>query len=95
MTAAQALKHPWLTQTGQNQDGQQSQAQSQDQDAEMEGPHDLLPSMMSRIKARTKFRNAVGAVKAINSMRKRHEELRAVHQEDVEQVLHRGDVEMV
>lgn len=95
MTAAQALKHPWLTQSGHNQDGHAAQAQSQDQDAEMEGPHDLLPSMMSRIKARTKFRNAVGAVKAINSMRKRHEELRVVHQEDVEQVLSRGDEEMV
>jgi hypothetical protein len=94
MTAAQALKHPWLTQSGLNQDGQAAQA-PQDQDTEMEGPHDLLPSMMSRIKARTKFRNAVGAVKAINSMRKRHEELRVVHQEDVEQVLHRGDEEMV
>ncbi|KAG0058042.1 putative calmodulin-dependent protein kinase type 1 [Linnemannia elongata] len=94
MTAAQALKHPWLAQSGLNQDGQTAQA-PQDQDTEMEGPHDLLPSMMSRIKARTKFRNAVGAVKAINSMRKRHEELRVVHQEDVEQVLHRGDEEMV
>jgi len=94
MTAAQALKHPWLAQSGLHQDGHAAQA-PQDQDTEMEGPHDLLPSMMSRIKARTKFRNAVGAVKAINSMRKRHEELRVVHQEDVEQVLHRGDEEMV
>ncbi|KAF9144375.1 hypothetical protein BG015_000129 [Linnemannia schmuckeri] len=94
MTAAQALKHPWLAQSGLHQDGHAAQA-LQDQDTEMEGPHDLLPSMMSRIKARTKFRNAVGAVKAINSMRKRHEELRVVHQEDVEQVLHRGDEDMV
>ncbi|KAF9925009.1 hypothetical protein FBU30_005143 [Linnemannia zychae] len=89
MTAAQALNHPWLVQAAQREQA------PQDQDAEMEGPHDLLPSVMSRIKARTKFRNAVGAVKAINSMRKRHEDLRAVHQEEVEQVLHRGDEEMV
>ncbi|KAG0249296.1 hypothetical protein BG011_009436, partial [Mortierella polycephala] len=78
---------------------QQDQQQQQDLGAQdMEGvaaPHDLLPSMMSRIKARTKFRNAVGAVRAINSMRKRHEDLREVHPEEVSHVLHRGDEEMV
>lgn len=103
MTAAEALKHPWLAQSElrrqqESQLQQQQQEKSQGGAEDMEGvvPHDLLPSMMSRIKARTKFRNAVGAVKAINSMRKnRHEELREVLPEDVTNVLHRGDEDMV
>ncbi|KAF9303280.1 hypothetical protein BGZ74_004046 [Mortierella antarctica] len=104
MTAAEALQHPWLAQSALRRQ-QESQLQQQQQEKnlgggaeDMEGvvPHDLLPSMMSRIKARTKFRNAVGAVKAINSMRKnRHEDLREVLPEDVTNVLHRGDEDMV
>ncbi|KAG9321968.1 hypothetical protein KVV02_002851, partial [Mortierella alpina] len=102
MTAAQALEHPWLAQSGHRaqealaqQDQQQQQQDQGPQDMEGVAPHDLLPSMMSRIKARTKFRNAVGAVKAMNSIRKRHEDLREVHPEEVSQVLHRGDEDMV
>ncbi|KAG0206380.1 hypothetical protein BGX28_002143 [Mortierella sp. GBA30] len=99
MTAAQALEHPWLAQSAHKAQeaaaaAQQDQQQQQDQEMEGVAPHDLLPSMMSRIKARTKFRNAVGAVKAINSMRKRHEDLREVHAEEVSQVLHHGDEDM-
>ncbi len=102
MTAAQALEHPWLAQSGHRaqealaqQDQQQQQQDQGPQDMEGVAPHDLLPSMMSRIKARTKFRNAVGAVKAMNSIRKRHEDLREVHPEEVSHVLHRGDEDMV
>ncbi|KAI1312655.1 hypothetical protein EDD11_002892 [Mortierella claussenii] len=98
MTAAEALNHPWLAQSVvQQQEALQQQQQQQQQDQDMEGaaPHDLLPSMMSRMKARTKFRNAVGAVKAINKLNKRHEELREVHSEEVSHVLHQGDVDMV
>ncbi|KAG0294585.1 hypothetical protein BGZ98_001717, partial [Dissophora globulifera] len=99
MTAQEALTHPWLAQSeAPAQQPQEQQQQSQQpHDQEMEGvePHDLLPSMMSRIKARTKFRNAVGAVKALNSMRKKHEDLREIHPEEVSHVLHRGDEDMV
>ncbi|KAF8938923.1 hypothetical protein BGZ58_011142 [Dissophora ornata] len=98
MTAAEALQHPWLAQSAiHDQDTQQppQQQQSQDQDMESVSPRDLLPSMMSRIQARTRFRNAVGAVRAANSIRKHHDELREVHPEDVSHVLDHGDVEMV
>ncbi|KAF9180945.1 hypothetical protein BGZ49_004940, partial [Haplosporangium sp. Z 27] len=101
MTAAQALKHPWLTQAAarQQESAQQQQSEQTVEDMDTDTPHDLLPSMMSRIQARTKFRNAVGAVKAMNSIRKRHEELGVVeaHPEDVSnvQVVHQADVDMV
>ncbi|KAI1315597.1 hypothetical protein EDD11_000607 [Mortierella claussenii] len=111
MTATEALQHPWLTQTEQQQQQQQQshheqpasavvQVPTQDQqDSEMEGvvQHDLLPSMMARMKARSKFRHAVQAVRAINKIRGTgvHHELKAVHPEEVSHVLHRGDEEMV
>ncbi|KAF9434633.1 hypothetical protein BGZ76_007690 [Entomortierella beljakovae] len=101
MTAAQALEHPWLVQAAARQK-EATQQQQQQQAVDVETPHDLLPSMMSRMQARTKFRNAIGAVKAMNTMKKRHEELGAMgvvraHPEDVSdvQVLHQGDVDMV
>lgn len=99
MTAAQALKHPWLAQAALRQQEAEQQQQQPHDDMEVETPHDLLPSMMSRMKARTKLRNAIGAVKAMNTMRKRPEDLglAEAHPEDVSsvQVLHQGDVDMV
>ncbi|KAF9941851.1 hypothetical protein BGZ65_000937 [Modicella reniformis] len=94
MTAAEAMAHPFLAQaTPQKAQEEQQQAAQVPQDSE---PHDLLPSMMSRMMARSKFRNAVGAVRAMNSMRAhRHEDLREVHTEDVSHVLHREDDDMV
>ncbi|KAF8949676.1 hypothetical protein BGZ46_004991 [Entomortierella lignicola] len=83
----------------QQESAQQQQSEQTVEDMDTDTPHDLLPSMMSRIQARTKFRNAVGAVKAMNSIRKRHEELGVVeaHPEDVSnvQVVHQADVDMV
>ncbi|KAF8923049.1 hypothetical protein BGZ58_003402 [Dissophora ornata] len=103
MTAAEALVHPWLNQPAQDellqqqQQAQQQQTHEQDGASDMDGvvQHDLLPNMMARMKARSKFRHAVQAVKAINKMRGLHEELRRVHPEEVSHVLHRGDEEMV
>jgi len=110
MTAAEALQHPWLAQTAQPSQSmaqQQEQAAPMEMDqadqehqghpGEMGGvvPHDLLPNMMARMKARTKFRNAVQAVKAINKMRGVQDELRSVHPEEVSHVLHREDEDMV
>jgi calcium/calmodulin-dependent protein kinase I len=105
MTAAEALQHPWLTQSAeayqqqQQQQMQEQQQQPQDQGPQdMEGvaPHDLLPSMMTHIKASTrKFRKAGLAVQAMNALRKRHEDLREVHPEEVSHVLHRADEDMV
>jgi len=106
MTAAEALQHPWLTQSleahqQQQQQMMQEQHQHSSQDQgpqDMEGvvPHDLLPSMMTHIKASTrKFRKAGLAVQAMNALRKRHEDLREVHPEEVSHVLHRGDEDMV
>ncbi|KAF9343929.1 hypothetical protein BGX26_005016 [Mortierella sp. AD094] len=98
MTAAQALKHPWLAQAALRQQEAVQQQQQSQEDMDVETPHDLLPSMMSRMKARSKLRNAIGAIKAMNSMRKRHEDVvEAPHPEDVSnvQVVHQGDVDMV
>ncbi|KAF9928192.1 hypothetical protein BGZ75_004487 [Mortierella antarctica] len=110
MTAAEALQHPWLAQAAQSQQPmaqQQEQTAPMEMDqldqeqhshqGEMDGvvPHDLLPNMMARMKARTKFRNAVQAVKAINKMRGVQDELRSVHPEEVSHVLHREDEDMV
>ncbi|KAG0011846.1 hypothetical protein BGZ80_000385 [Entomortierella chlamydospora] len=98
MTAEQALKHPWLAQAALRQQEAVQQQQQSQEDMDTETPHDLLPSMMSRMKARSKLRNAIGAVKAMNSMRKRHEDVvEAPHPEDVSnvEVLHQGDVDMV
>ncbi|KAF9952119.1 hypothetical protein BGZ70_000721 [Mortierella alpina] len=110
MTAAEALQHPWLAQAAQPSQSmaqQQEQAAPMEMDqsdqeqqghrGEMDGvvPHDLLPNMMARMKARTKFRNAVQAVKAINKMRGVQDELRSVHPEEVSHVLHREDEDMV
>ncbi|KAF9167690.1 hypothetical protein BGX21_011626 [Mortierella sp. AD011] len=98
MTAEQALKHPWLVQAALRQQEAAQQQQQSQEDMDTETPHDLLPSMMSRMKARSKLRNAIGAVKAMNSMRKRHEDVvEAPHPEDVSnvEVLHQGDVDMV
>ncbi|CAO3569504.1 unnamed protein product [Mortierella alpina] len=110
MTAAEALQHPWLAQTAQPsqsmaQQQEQAAPMEMDQaDPEHQGhhgekggvvPHDLLPNMMARMKARTKFRNAVQAVKAINKMRGVQDELRSVHPEEVSHVLHREDEDMV
>ncbi|KAF9116954.1 hypothetical protein BGX27_008102 [Mortierella sp. AM989] len=106
MTAEQALQHPWLTQIPQ-MDQQQSQEisthtqqlmQAHDGSTDMDGvvQHDLLPNMMARMKARSNFRNAVQAVKAVNKMRGLREELGGgVHPEEVSHVLHHEDVEMV
>ena len=106
MTATEALNHPWLTESLQQQEArlqqqqqmmhEQQQHQNQDQDMEGAAPHDLLPSMMTHIKASTrKFRKAALAVQAMNALRKRHEDLREVHTEEVSHVLHRGDEDMV
>ena len=110
MTAAEALQHPWLAQAAQPQQPTvqpQEQTAPMEMDhpdheqrghqGEMVGviPHDLLPNMKARMKARTKFRNAVQAVKAINKMRGVQDELRPVHSEEVSHVLHREDEDMV
>ncbi|KAF9358381.1 hypothetical protein BGX26_001906 [Mortierella sp. AD094] len=102
MTAAEAQQHPWLAQMDQLQNQEvatdaQQQTQAQDGSADMEGvQQDLLPTMMARMKARSNFRNAVQAVKAVNKWHKLREQLGGnVHPEEVSLVLHHGDVEMV
>lgn len=64
---------------------------------DMEGvvQHDLLPNMMARMRARTRFRNAIRAVSAINQMRgKGKEDPRHIQPEEVSHVLHREDEDM-
>ncbi|KAG0208835.1 hypothetical protein BGX28_000310 [Mortierella sp. GBA30] len=103
MTAVEALHHPWLAQAAlpqpfvdqQQQEHQQQRSATMDVDQHGQDQPDLLPNMMARMKARSKFRNAVQAIKAINKMRSLHEDLRSVHPEDVSHVLHREDEEMV
>ncbi|KAG0366372.1 kinase-like domain-containing protein [Gamsiella multidivaricata] len=107
MTAKEALEHPWLAQLSQTEPSlshQQQPAENQyphGQDpigsTDMDGveQHDLLPNMVARMNARSKFRNAVQAVKAANKMRALQNQLGHVHPEDVSHVLHQGDVDMV
>jgi serine/threonine protein kinase len=94
MTAVEALQHSWLAQDQQSQ--QQELPTSSDATGDMEGvvQHDLLPNMVARMRARTRFRNAINAVSAINRMRGGHADLRHIQQEEVSHVLHRGDDEM-
>ncbi|KAF9372958.1 hypothetical protein BGX21_004618, partial [Mortierella sp. AD011] len=96
MTATEALKHPWLAQVGQSHEMEvdtQQQTQTQGGPTDMEGvQQDLLPNMMARMKARSNFRNAVQAVKAVNKLQKLREQLGGhVHPEEVSHVLHHGD----
>ncbi|KAF9577460.1 hypothetical protein BGW38_007315, partial [Lunasporangiospora selenospora] len=97
MTAVEALQHPWLQQSTHRDQQQQPEAQQASSQTDAEGaPHDLLPSMMSRMKARSQFHKAIRAVKAMNTLRKnQHEDLREVHAEELSQVLDRGDIDMV
>ncbi|KAF9165216.1 hypothetical protein DFQ26_000426 [Actinomortierella ambigua] len=107
MTAQQALHHPWLAQVAPMSAGAGGQAAVRNASSghlagsggtSMEvdgGDHDLLPSMKARMGARSKFRRAVDAVKAMNSMQK-HADLRRQHPEEVSHVLQRPeDVNMV
>ncbi|KAF8965341.1 hypothetical protein BGZ46_000620, partial [Entomortierella lignicola] len=101
MTAAEALKHPWLVDQANNQDmamdtQQQTANQNGSSDMEMGAQQDLLPNMMARMKAKSNFRNAVQAVRAVNKLQKIREQLGGgVHPEEVSHVLHHGgDVEM-
>ncbi|KAG0220613.1 hypothetical protein BGX31_010807 [Mortierella sp. GBA43] len=94
MTAVEALQHSWLAQDQQSQ--QQELPTSSDATGDMDGvvQHDLLPNMVARMRARTRFRNAINAVSAINRMRGGHADLRHIQQEEVSHVLHRGDDDM-
>ncbi|KAF9435091.1 hypothetical protein BGZ76_006903 [Entomortierella beljakovae] len=103
MTAQEALEHPWLSQEpqvdtahGGNNASSESRQKVQEQEGstDMEGveQHDLLPNMMARIKAKSNFRNAIQAVKAINKMKKLRDELGSeVHPEEVSHVLQHDD----
>jgi len=83
MTAAEALNHPWLVQATQ-QRTQLAQA--------AQGGQDLLPAVMPRMLALSKFRSAVGAVRAMNSIKAhRHEGLPEAHPEEVSHVLQRDE----
>ncbi|KAG0265265.1 hypothetical protein BG011_005136 [Mortierella polycephala] len=104
MTAAEALHHPWLQEAGAHQDDQhhrspvadvpqQEDASESTMDVDDAGPRDLLPNMMARMRARTKFRNAVQAVRAINKLRGSLNDLRCVQQEEISHVLSRGEDE--
>ncbi|KAG0229943.1 hypothetical protein BGW42_001271 [Actinomortierella wolfii] len=99
MTAHQALQHPWLAQLAPSAASQNSSAHpaggvAMDMEGENGPAHDLLPSMKARMGARSKFRRAVDAVKAMNSMQK-HADLRRQHPEEVSHVLQRPeDVDM-
>lgn len=100
MTAAEALQHPWLSQDQQylqEQPMSEQVYQQQAQEGDMEGvvQHDLLPNMMARMRARTRFRNAIQAVNAINKMRAGKDDPRHVFSEEVSHVLHRSDEHMM
>ncbi|KAF9349155.1 hypothetical protein BGX34_002009 [Mortierella sp. NVP85] len=106
MTAARALQHPWLAQDQQHlHQYQQQQPSAEALQQQMQGyggagdmdgvvQHDLLPNMMARMRARTKFRNAIRAVSAINRMRGGKEDPRHIQPEEVSHVLHREDEDM-
>jgi hypothetical protein len=106
MTAARALQHPWLAQDQQplhpyqqqqpSAEALQQQMQGYGGAGDMDGvvQHDLLPNMMARMRARTKFRNAIRAVSAINRMRGEKEDPRHIRPEEVSHVLHREDEDM-
>ncbi|KAK3811764.1 MAG: putative calmodulin-dependent protein kinase type 1 [Benniella sp.] len=105
MTAVRALQHPWLAQDQQYLQYQQQQPSAEALQQQMQGyggagdmdgvvQHDLLPNMMARMRARTKFRNAIRAVSAINRMRGEKEDPRHIQPEEVSHVLHREDEDM-
>ncbi|KAF9178197.1 hypothetical protein BGZ51_008032 [Haplosporangium sp. Z 767] len=106
MTAAEALHHPWLREAGAHQNDQyhrpptadmlqQVHASESAMDIDGAGPRDLLPNMKARMKARTKFRNAIHAVRAINKLRGSLDDFRCVQQEEISHVLPRGDEDMI